>query len=297
MGAQTGCSAAQWPSTWRDQLSIHAINPEFSGELADAAEPNRSFVGSLTEFFDICGVPQEGRPSQHTAAISGRSVRAGTHLVHEGGPVETLYLVRSGTFKTYRVAEDGYEQVLTFSIRGELLTYDAMSLDQHPAGVVALEDSTALMIPHRQVKAWMETVPGFASAICRAGGVTLMRSRELVDVLAAVSSEVRLARFLLLYGRRMKASGQSPRQFHLRMDRRELGSLLGVAHETVSRGFGTLAAMGFLHVTDRYIDIVDMAGLHTFARHTRRTVEHAEWVRQRSVGACQTPNQVVAWAA
>lgn len=278
-------------------MSIHAFNPIITGPVADTAEPNQSFVVSLNEFLDICGVPRGVQPSDPTPAISDRSVRAGTHLVHEGGPVETLYLVRSGTFKTYRMTEDGYEQVLAFSIRGELLAYDAMPLEQHPAAILALEDSTAFMIPHRKAKALMETVPGFASALCRAGGLTLMRSRELVDVLAAVSSDVRLARFLLLHGRRMRANGQSPRQFHLRMDRRELGSLLGVAHETVSRGFGTLAAMGFLHVNDRYVDIVDMAGLHTFASHTRRTAEHAEWVRQRAVGAHPNPKQAVAWAA
>ena len=278
-------------------MSNHAWNPQSNGEAHGAAELKRPFVGSLTEFLEICGVQRDVLPLEPSTPISGLAVRAGTHLLHEGGPMDALYLVRSGTFKTYRMSVDGYEQVLSFSIKGELLGYDAMALDQHQASTQALEDSTALWVPSRAVKAMMETVPGFASALCRAGGLTLMRSREMVDLLAAVSSDVRLARFLLLHGRRMKANGQSPRQFHLRMDRRELGSLLGVAHETVSRGFGTLAAMGFLQVNDRYVDIVDMAGLHAFSQHTRRNVEHAAWVRERAAGNGRHPSPSVAWVA
>ena len=49
---------------------------------------------------------------------------------------------RVGTFKSLHIAEDGYEQVLGFAGRGEVLGYDALCQGLHPTTAVALEDST-----------------------------------------------------------------------------------------------------------------------------------------------------------
>jgi CRP/FNR family transcriptional regulator len=84
---------------------------------------------------------------------------------------------------------------------------------------------------------------------------------------------VKLARFLIQLSRRMAGCGQSPRRFHLRMGRREIASLLGVAHETVSRSFSALAALGMVDVSDREVEILDMEGLMRFARSTRRHLD------------------------
>jgi CRP/FNR family transcriptional regulator len=73
----------------------------------------------------------------------------------------------------------------------------------------------------------------------------------------------------------MAARGQSPRRFLLRMGRRDIASLLAVAHETVSRTFGLLAEWGLIKVNHRDIEILDMAGLKACTQCTRRDVDDA----------------------
>jgi CRP/FNR family transcriptional regulator len=124
----------------------------------------------------------------------------------------------------------------------------------------------------------------------RSGSITLARSRELVDIMAAVASEVRLARFLIQHSRRMADCGQSPLRFLLRMGRRELSSLLGVAHETVSRSFTTLSALDLIRVSVREVEILDMDRLGAFARSTRRPMDAPMLVRTRTP-ADRTPTQ------
>lgn len=227
----------------------------------------------MADLLEACGVslPQQG-PAD-TMPVPLRSLRAGASLVHEGAPADALFFVRSGTFKVFRTDEDGYEQVLAFAIRGEVLGFDALCMESYPAAILALEDSSVFVIPRQDIEALSRTVPAFTFALQRAGSLTLTRSRELVDILAAVASEVRLARFLIQLSRRMASCGQSPRRFHLRMGRREMASLLGVAHETVSRCFSALSAMGLLHVDDREVEILDIAGLKAFSRSTRRQTD------------------------
>lgn len=256
-------------------------------QAATSPTPAASFTATMAELLQACGVPAALQAAAAAIALSLRSVRAGSALVHEGAPADSLFFVRTGTFKVSRTDEDGYEQVLAFAIRGEVLGFDALCMESHPAAVVALEDSTVFMIPRRQIEAYIEAVPSFAVALQQAGSLTLIRSREMVDILAAVASDVRLARFLLILSRRMAGCGQSPRRFHLRMARRDIASLLGVAHETISRGFGALSALGLLHVEDRDVEILDLAGLKAFSRSTRRAMDEEALMRRKSLATAR----------
>ena len=54
------------------------------------------------------------------------------------------------------------------------------------------------------------------------------------------------------------------------MGRRDIASYLGLAHETVSRSLQTMVRWDLLSVNNRAVDILDMDGLKTLARNTRR---------------------------
>ena len=94
-------------------------------------------------------------------------------------------------------------------------------------------------------------------------------------MMAAVAAEVRLARFLVWLSGRMAERGQSPHRLRLRMSRRDIASLLGVAHETVSRSFTALAELGLLRVDNREVEILDAAGLRRCTRSTRGGIDDA----------------------
>ncbi|MBA4260705.1 MAG: hypothetical protein C0443_01410 [Comamonadaceae bacterium] len=236
---------------------------------------------SLAELLHMFGAKVADLAAGAHIPVLLRRMSAGEGLVHEGAPADAIFFVRSGTFKVFRTDEDGYEQVLAFAVRSELLGFDALCMESYPTAMQALEDSTVYVIPRREIGLLSQALPTFALVLQQAGSLTLTRSRELVDIMAAVASDVRLARFLIQLSRRMLACGQSPRRFLLRMGRREIASLLGVAHETVSRCFSALAAMGLLHVNDREVEILDMDGLKAFSRSTRRPVDDAALARNQ----------------
>jgi CRP/FNR family transcriptional regulator, anaerobic regulatory protein len=92
---------------------------------------------------------------------------------------------------------------------------------------------------------------------------------DTAEVMAAVSAEVRLARFLLRLSARMAARGQSQRRLLLRMNRRDIANHLGLAHETISRSLRMLVDEGCLHVHNRDVEILDLDRLKQCARSTR----------------------------
>jgi CRP/FNR family transcriptional regulator len=222
----------------------------------------------LNEVLMLLGEDVEGWAGSCRVGMS--RVRGGAVFLDEGDAAGALHVVRSGSFKSLRTATDGYEQVHGFAGRGDMLGFESLVTEQHALRVVALEDSTVLALPLHELNGWRRRSPTLDRAVMRALGSQLLRATEIASMMAAVASEVRLARFLVWMSQRMAASGQSPRRFLLRMSRRDIASLLAVASETISRGFGLLVARGHIAVDNREVEILDMAGLKAATVCTRR---------------------------
>lgn len=251
--------------------SIHPTIGIASGRTAPAAARS-----SVLDVLALIDAPVDDPAAAATYPAPLRRLHTGETLFHEGSPATSIYFVRAGTFKTFATAEDGYEQVLGFALRTELLGFDAICMGNHPTAAIALEESSVYSLPVRDLYGLGRRIPALEQQLHRAASIALARSLELADVMAAVSAEVRLARFLVQWSRRMAGCGQSPRRFHLRMSRRDIASYLGVAHETVSRSFSALQSWGLLRVTNRDVEIADLPALTTFARSTRKTFEERQ---------------------
>ena len=196
-------------------------------------------------------------------------VRQDAPLMHEGSAVYTLYVVRTGSLKTVKTLVDGYEQVLSIALPGDLLGFEALYQGSLPASVVALEDCTLYALPVSRLQEMRQNHPLLDYAIHRTLSRQLVHASEAAELMAAVASDVRLARFLLWMSARMVELGQSPRRLLLRLSRRDIASLLGIAHETVSRAFTSLADEGCIKVDNREVELLDIERLGARAGSTR----------------------------
>ncbi|MDO9313554.1 MAG: Crp/Fnr family transcriptional regulator [Burkholderiaceae bacterium] len=227
----------------------------------------------LSDLLTLMGCTRDGVPHEPDFSVPIWQVRAGAALLLEGACSSHVYVVRTGTFKCIRTAEDGYEQVLAFAGQGEVLAFEAMCGDAQRMGAVSLEDSSVYALPIREINGWRRLSLRFDHVLQVALSRQLTRAGQITEMMAAVSSDVRLARFLVWWSNRMAERGQSPRRFLLRMSRRDIASLLGVAHETVSRSFSNFVENGLLRVDNREIEIVDFGGLKARTRNTRGLVD------------------------
>ncbi|MDP1692510.1 MAG: helix-turn-helix domain-containing protein [Burkholderiaceae bacterium] len=207
-----------------------------------------------------------------TVPVTLRRLHGGDSLFHQAARAESIYFVRDGTFKHYRIAEDGDEQVLGFAGRAEVLGFGAIDAGRHPTAAVALEESSVYVVTVQDLFTLGHRIPGFDRVVYLAISAQLAHRNRLADLREPVPADARLARFLLRMIQRLSACGPSPRRLHLRMSRRDIASYLGLAHETVSRSFGILVAAGCLRVHNREVEILDLEGLTAFARSAQRQV-------------------------
>lgn len=256
-------------------VSIVATGPAAAGKSSPLSRLFADLSARpLDDLLRVLGAaPADVESAAPVTVPSPWRVRGGATMLHEGAPVDAVHVVRSGTFKCVRVAEDGYEQVLAFAGPGDVLGFDALCRGHHLSSVVALEDCTVLSLPVRELDDLRRRCPALDHGLQLALSRQLARAAETAEMMAAVAAEVRLARFLVWMSMRMAELGRSPRRLRLSMGRREIASLLGVAHETVSRSFTMLAEVGYLRVDNREVEIVDAAGLQACTRNTRGLTE------------------------
>jgi CRP/FNR family transcriptional regulator len=254
--------------------------------LADRFNRSSWFVRSAdtTRFsggvqVDLAGVVEllGGRPDDMVATDLPRlplqRVARGHTLIHEAAPAHALYVVHSGSFKSVKTSEDGYEHVLGFAWRRDLIGYDGLHGGHYAFAAAALEDSRVISLPLPALAAWRQRWPALDAALQAVVARQIAHAGEIAFVMAVVSADVRLARLLVLLSARMAEAGQSPRRLLLRMSRRDMANHLGLAHETISRSLRLLSVAGLLHVDKRDVEIVDLDGLHHWARQTRHSVE------------------------
>jgi CRP/FNR family transcriptional regulator len=213
---------------------------------------------------DLC-LPS-GMAAEETKHLDGlrfgrRRVKEGQELYREGERFQYLYAVRSGTFKSTLMLPDGREQVTGFRMAGELMGLDGLASGEHASSAVALEDAEICSIPYVQLAAAAAAHPGMQQVLSRLMSREIVREHGLMALLGSMNAEERVASFLLNLSQRMKARGYSPREFHLRMSRAEIGSYLGIKLETVSRTLSSFQQQRTLDVDKKHVRIVDYEGL------------------------------------
>jgi CRP/FNR family transcriptional regulator len=259
----------------------HAISPKLSppGQAAGRGSYATSSV-SLGDVCDLLQIAREMPQGKKEPRFEHIMVPERQRVFTHGQCFEALYVVKSGFLKTILPAESEKEQVLDFPMKGDVLGIDGICNSKHVSEAVALSDADIILIPFRLLKLIGLDHPGFEGRMYSVLGRALSREQTARGMLAALSAEARVARFLMMLGDRYAAMGYSSKMFNLRMTRAEMGSYLNLALETVSRILSALAELGFISVDQRTIGIKDREALRTLHRLP------AQFARQRMPRRC-----------
>lgn len=190
-----------------------------------------------------------------------RKVLRGEYLYQPGDKLETIYIVRSGSVKNSIIDAEGREQVLNFSLRGDIIGLDSLFLNTHTTESVALETTFLcgiritdyLNLASRMPKLYHKLLDHMSQRISEEERHSLM--------LGTKSADQRLAHFLRDLVQRNIEKGLSGHELVLHMSRRDIGSYLSAAVETVSRLFTRLQEQGIIEVHGKRIQIHNMEAL------------------------------------
>lgn len=212
-----------------------------------------------------CSVLNEEERS--ALARSGRRIElaAGDLLFAAGDDHTACATLTEGALKIVSGDRDGNEQILSLV---------------HPAGfvgemfapfahydVVALTKSKLCTFSKTDMHKALDSFPALAKALLRRSQEDLHGARSRLHLTANASAETRLAALLIDFA---DAASSSPchraHQFDLPLSRADIGNMLGLTIETVSRKLGAMEKSGVIKRNGkRGIELVDPAHLADLA--------------------------------
>lgn len=194
-----------------------------------------------------------------------RPMQKGEHLYREGDDFTSVYAVRSGAIKAYRLTGDGQEQVTGFYFPGEIIGMDGISKNKYANSVKALETSAMCEIPFHRLEELSTEIPSMQRHFFQLMSQEITTEQKLITLLSKNSAEERVAALLLSISSRNARRKLSRTSFRLPMSRTDIGNFLGLTVETVSRVVSRFNKQGHIAVESKEITLLDLDRLKEIA--------------------------------
>ncbi|MDH5358313.1 MAG: fumarate/nitrate reduction transcriptional regulator Fnr [Gammaproteobacteria bacterium] len=175
----------------------------------------------------------------------------------------SLYVVRSGSFKTTISTSNGRDQVTGFYFPGEFIGLDAIHQQTYKSNAKALESSSVCELPFDNLQELGKEMPQLQVQLLTRLSKELAGDKGLMLLLGKKAADEKLATFLLSLSQRFKERGFSAAEFQLSMSRGDIANHLGLAVETVSRLFSRFQDEGLITITGKAIALKDMEKLQS----------------------------------
>jgi CRP/FNR family transcriptional regulator, anaerobic regulatory protein len=195
-----------------------------------------------------------------------RALLRGETLFRAGQNDGAVYAVRAGALKTTTLTDEGGEHVLGFHLPGELVGLDSLVTGAHFVEAIALMDTQVCAVTMDALLARSVATPDLGRELLHVVGCSAMSCHTHVDVLLRRQATERIALFLHGLLARLHLAGQQGAELVLPMSREDVGHYLGLALETVSRGFTRLQDDGIISVDGRSVRILDSDQLRRVAQ-------------------------------
>jgi CRP/FNR family transcriptional regulator, cyclic AMP receptor protein len=186
----------------------------------------------------------------------------GSVILFEDDPGDSLFVVREGRVKVVLVGEDGREVILGVLGIGE--HFGELSLiDDQPrsAHVIAMEDSTVLVLRREDFRRRVEASPSVAWALLSELSRRLRVADGKIGGLVLLDVPWRIARLLLDFA----AAGDSP-TIEKPLTHQTIAQMIGASRETVSRAMRDFQDEGWINVERRRITLANPEALKSRAQ-------------------------------
>lgn len=195
--------------------------------------------------------------------------KRGSYWFRTGEKFRSIFAVRSGCVKTYRISDTGEEQISGFYLPGDIIGLDAIESGYYSCSAKVLQPSSVCEIPYEKLEALCDEVPYVYKRFINILSREIMNEQWLITLLGRTTAESRVAALLCNISERFALRGYSANSFILGMPRSDIGNYLGLAVETVSRVFSRFHNDELIVAKGKQIRILDrerlrrLAGLHS----------------------------------
>ncbi|MFO1372207.1 MAG: Crp/Fnr family transcriptional regulator [Candidatus Competibacteraceae bacterium] len=186
-----------------------------------------------------------------------RLYHAGEPIFSAGEPSHGIYCITSGTVAIRKVGAEGNAVLVQLGYPGDTLGYrDLLLGENRRSSAEALGPSKVCFIDKQTVRALLDKSPALGLQFLRRVATDLDDAHTKLVQNATFSNRTKLIHLLLvLMNRHGRTSIDGSRVMKLPLSRRDLASMIGARHETLSRIIGRLEEDGIARFSGRTVHV------------------------------------------
>lgn len=197
--------------------------------------------------------------------LKSQKVSRGETIFRTGDQFSSFFAVKSGSFKSLTLPQQGQEKVVGFHFAGEMVGTDGIAGNTYTCTARAMEASRVCEISLEKLQYVACPETDLKDGIISVLGDEITFSHELKVSLIHQNSEQRMAAFLLNVSARKSERGMSGQELRLSMSRSDIASYLSLASETVSRILMKIQKSGMIDIRNKSVRILDRNALERLA--------------------------------
>ena len=185
-------------------------------------------------------------------------------LFRDGDDANNVVLLMRGMAKVTRLTADGRQQVLGFRFPGDILGFTESQTYTYDAEM--LTDGEVCRVQRPKFETMLARFPAVQRRFLALCSRELALTQDQLVTIGRRQAEQRVAAFLLSLREAARRRGASAELLEMPMTRAEIGDLLGLALETVSRSFSALRRRHLVREPGPHrIELLDIPGLARLA--------------------------------
>ncbi|MBV8347566.1 MAG: Crp/Fnr family transcriptional regulator [Mycolicibacterium sp.] len=212
---------------------------------------------------------EPGAVSALSRQVQLSEFRAGQTIFAEADPGDRVYIIGSGTVKIGRRGPYGQENLLAImgpsDIFGELAVFDP---GPRTCTATAITDVVAVAVDRATLRAWLAHRPVIAEQLLQVLARRLRHTYDEIVELTFTDVAGRVARQLLLLGRRFGTREGEALRVVPDLTQTEMAQLVGADRASVNKALQRFVACGWIRMEDKTVLIVDPGALDRRARAT-----------------------------
>lgn len=190
--------------------------------------------------------------------LNRHSYKSRKVLFRAGEPNTHLFLIREGQLKLTTTNTDGREQIIGLAVAGHVIGFDSMEDNVYTYSAETIAPVLACKVKHKNMMRILKHNPHVALRIVEMLNEELAQAKNLIRILGQKGSVERIATFILSLAPRR---GSIPQELVFPLSREEMGEMIGLRVETVSRVMADLQRKKVIEAPRGNIRILDIKKL------------------------------------
>ncbi len=200
----------------------------------------------------------EGAPPEAWETVAGDLVRrkldTGEILFRQGDPAESMYLLKMGSVKLWKLAEDGHELILDIRRAGDVLGESVLIEEgEYPVGATCLAPTLTCGVDRATFERLVVAHPQVGLAVIRNLSRRIDALTGKLDALAEPTLEERLYRVLVNVAQQVGTAVPGGWNIAFPLTHEEIGFLVGAHRVSITRALKKLKDTGRVRTKGRYL--------------------------------------------